>query len=144
MTVVHDGHLGNIINISADYNNDECDWLIRSSAQKAKTMELIFKNRSKLDFYLRVGMTSKNGQASITRWIRFDSSIAIPDTYVDNTPELGIPYDSTPLHTLNKTKIDIADAVRKSYGQDGWVYNKIMIFRIRCYDARIKSISFKK
>ncbi len=144
MTISQDGHLGNVIRITGNYTTDEADWIIKNSAQKAKKMEFIFRSNSKIDFYLRVGMLSKNGQTSTTRWIRFDSTINVPNEYSANSPELGVPFDSIPLHSFNKTEIDISEAVRQSYGQGGWTYNKIMIFRIRCNDATIKSVSFKK
>jgi len=144
LTPLQDGHIGNVVKITGNYSLDETDWMIKSSAQKANKMELIFNNNGKFDFYLRVGMLSKNGQTSITKWIRFDSTISTPNPYVPNAPELGVPYDSILFKTFNKAEIDIAEAVKKSYGQGGWTYNKIMIFRIRCNDTTIKSVSFKK
>ena len=144
MTILQDGHLGNVVKIVGGYSSDELDWTIKSSAQKAKKIEFIFKNHGKLSFYLRVGMLSKNGVTSTTRWIKFDSTLTSPNTYTEKAPELGVPYDSKPLHSFNKAEIDIAEAVRKSYGQGGWTYNKIMIFRLRCHQAVVKSISFKK
>ncbi len=144
MTVSQDGHIGNIVRIIGNFSLDESDWIIKSSAQKAKKLEFIFKSHSTIHFYLRVGMLSQNGQTSISRWIRFDSNLTSPDPYAQNSPELGVPYDSTPLHSFNEAEIDISEAVKQSYGQGGWTYNKIMIFRIRCHDAIIKSVSFKK
>lgn len=145
LTVQKYGHLGHVVNIKADFDPGESDWLVTSSAQKAAKLELIYKTNQKFNFYLRVAMTSKSDpNVSYNGWIRFDSSIAVPDPYIFNTPELGVPYNSVPFNNFNKAVIDISDAVNKSYGQDGWIYNKIMIFRIRCYDATIKSVTFKK
>jgi len=144
MTVLQDGHLGNVVRIEGNFSSDESDWIIKSSAQKAKKLEFIFKSHKTIHFYFGVGMLSQNGQTSTTRWIRFDSILTSPDRYAPNSPELGVPYDSSPLEGFNKAEIDISEAVRQSYGQGGWNYNKIMIFRIRCYDAIIKSVSFKK
>ena len=145
MTVQKYGHIGHVVNIKGNYSDDESDWLIKSSAQKAKKMELIFDSHGKFDFYLRVAMLSSNdSKVSTVRWIRFDSLIATPDQYILDTPELGVPYTSKPFKGFNKSEIDISDAVKKSYGQDGWVYDKIMIFRIRCNVASIKSVAFMK
>lgn len=144
MTVLEDGNLGNVVRIIGNYSSDESDWIIKSSAQKAKKLEFIFNSHNKIDFYLRVGMLSQNGATTTNRWVRFDSTLTAPNPYVATSPELGVPYDSVPFQGFNKVTIDIADAVRKSYGQGGWSYNKIMIFRIRCNEATIKSISFKK
>lgn len=144
MTVLQDGHLGNVVRINGDFNLDASDWIIKSSAQKAKKLELIFESHDTIHFYLRIGMLSQNGQTSTARWIRFDSSLITPDSYIHSSPELGVPYNSTPLQNFNKAEIDISEAVRQSYGQGGWTYNKIMIFRIRCNEAAIKSVSFRK
>jgi hypothetical protein len=139
------GNLGHVVNIKADFNAGESDWLITSSAQKAAKLELIYKTNKKFDFYLRVAMVSKSDpNVPYVGWIRFDSLIVVPDPYILNTPELGVPYNSIPFNNFNKAVIDIPDAVNKSYGQDGWIYNKIMIFRIRCYDVTLKSVTFKK
>lgn len=144
MKLLQDGRLGNVIRISGDFESDEADWIIKGCAQKSKKMEFIFKSDGKIDFYLRVGIFSQNGESSSTRSIRFDNTLTSSDPYVPDTPELGVPYDSTPLQGFNKVVIDIPDAVRQSFGQGGWTYGKIMIFRIRCYDATIKSVSFQK
>jgi hypothetical protein len=40
--------------------------------------------------------------------------------------------------------IKIPDAVKQSYGQGGWIYSKVLLFRIRCDKATLKSVVFKK
>jgi len=144
LTLIQDGELGNVINIKGDFSNDELDWIIKSSAQQASILEVTFKHNGKFDFYLRVGLLSKNGEISIERWLRFDSTLTTANPYVINTPELGVPYTSVADGSYDKAIIKIKDAVKQSYGQDNWVYHKILLFRIRCYDATIKSVVLKK
>jgi hypothetical protein len=144
ITVAQDGQLGNVVNINGNNNQDELDWIIRSSAQKSNTFEIIYTNTKDFYFYIRVGLVSQNGQTSIERWIRFDSRLTTPNPYVNGTPELGVPYISRNFKGFEKTVIKIPDAVKQSYGQGGWTYSKVLLFRIRCDTATLKSIIFKK
>jgi hypothetical protein len=144
ITVAQDGQLGNVVNINGNNNQDELDWIIKSSAQKSKTFEIIHTNTKDFYFYIRVGLLSQNGQTSVERWIRFDSTLTTPNPYVNGTPELGVPYISSNYKSFDKTVIKIADAVKQSYGQGGWTYSKVLLFRIRCDTATLKSIIFKK
>lgn len=144
VTVLQDPKLGNVVSIKGQYHQDELDWAIKSSAQKATTLEIIFKNNKVFYFYLRVVMLSQNGQVPTTRWIRFDNSMATPDIYQNDPHEMGIHYDSSSFNGYNKAKININESVRKTYGQAGWIYDKIMLFRIRCNDGTVKSVIFRK
>lgn len=141
---MQDGVIGAVLNIKGNYSNDPLDWIIKSSAQRANELEVIFTHNGMFCFYLRVGMLSQDGQTSIEKWIRFDSNLTTPDKYSPDTPELGVPFDSKQIGSFDKALIRISDAVRKSYGQGGWTYNKIFMFRIRCVDATIKSFILKK
>jgi len=142
--VLQDGRLGNVVNIQGTYEKDELDWAVKSSAQKAEKLEVIFKNNGVFFFYLRVVMVSQNGEVPTTRWIRFDNSLAAPDIFRNDPHEMAVDFESDLFKSYNKAKINIAEAVRKTYGQAGWVYSKIMLFRIRCNDGTVKSVSFKK
>lgn len=144
VNVLQDGHLGNVVNIKGQYEKDELDWGIKSSAQKAGELELIFKHNGLFYFYLRVVMVSRNGGAPTIRWIRFDNSMATPERYKGDPHEMGIHYESDPLGSYNKATIDIIEAVKNTYGQAGWEYKKSMIFRVRRYDGAIKNVYFKK
>lgn len=144
ITVSQDGQLGNVVNIIGNNNKDELDWIIKSSAQKSTTLEIVHSNTKDFYFYIRVGMLSQNGQTSIERWIRFDSNLTTANAYVNGTPELGIPYTSINFKGFDKTIIKIPDAIKQSYGQGGWTYSKILLFRIRCDKATVKSVILKK
>lgn len=144
VTVFQDAKLGNVVNIKGQYHKDELDWAIKSSAQKASVLEVIFKNNRVFYFYLRIVMLSQNGQIHTTRWIRFDNSIVTPDIYINDPHEMGIHYDSDLFNGYNKATISIKEAVQQTYGQAGWIYDKIMLFRVRCDDGTVKSVIFKK
>jgi len=144
LTIQQDGNLGNVLHITGQYHEDEIDWAVKSSAQTATKLELIFKNNGLFYFYLRVIMVSQNGQTYSIRWIRFDNSMGTPDIFIKDPQEMGIHYDCDPYKTFNKTVINIPDAVKKTYGQAGWKFEKSILFRVRCNDGTIKSVVFIK
>jgi hypothetical protein len=144
INIKQDGNLGGVLHIRGQFNLDEMDWLIKSNAQKAKQVELIFKTKDKFCFYIRVILLSQNEDNQTFRWIRFDNSIAKADNFINDPHEMGTPFDSTLYKTFNKVVINIPDAIMGTFGQAGWKYNKSLLFRIRCNDAEIKSLVFKK
>ena len=126
-----DGHVGEVMTIQGDYTKDELDWPLLSSAQKAKTLEFRFKHTALLYFYLRVVVRSQNGQGTKTVWIRFDNNLGEAEVYEPTKSEMGLPYDSVNDGSMLKTRIDIKQAVKDTYGQGGWQLEKSTLFRIR-------------
>jgi hypothetical protein len=142
ISLTADGNLGNVVIIKGDYNTEAIDWQLRSSGQRAGKIEFIFTHTGTVRFYIRIIVVSKTGDAVMFKWIRFDNTVGRPDKY-EEQEEMACPYDSTNTGNFLKVNIDILKAVKDTFGQGGWEYEKTMTFRIRG-EATIKSISFRK
>jgi hypothetical protein len=138
-----DGQLGAVMIIRADYTADPLDWHVPVSAQKAGRVEFIYKyTKVPFHFYVRVVVTSSDGSATATKWIRFDHNVAIPDRY-NKQEEMACPYSSLQKNGYQTTAIDLNSAVKNTFGQGGWQYQRIILFRVRG-EGFIKHIGFKR
>ena len=143
--IVTNGHVGKVMTIKGNYEKDELDWSISPNAQKAGRLVFFFSQKKLFYFYLRIVVRSKSGGASLPKWIRFDNTLAdVQGSPADD--EMGCPYNEDVITQdgLSKVQIDIKKYVEKTYGQAGWQYQRLMVFRIRTYDGIVKSISFGK
>jgi len=129
--VTTDGHVGEAITIQGNYQKDELDWPLLTSAHKAKILELRFKHIALFHFYLRVVVRSRNGAGTKTVWVRFDNSMGEAEVYGPDKGEMGLPYDAVNDGSMLKARIDIQKAVKDTYGQGGWQLEKSTLFRIR-------------
>ena len=56
---------------------------------------------------------------------------------------MASPYDSMKVGGYQKTIIDLEKAVKDTFGQGGWHYQRVMIFKVRG-EGSIKMIGLKK
>jgi tyrosyl-tRNA synthetase len=138
-----DGQLGSVFNTKGDWSDDALDWLVRESANQAKYFMFTYLSRSKLTFYLRVLVTSRDGKIPKEKWIRFEPSFASNDIYDATVDQEEMAYVNSVSQSnlFDKSLINIETAVKETFGQGSWVYNKVMKFRIRG-EGKIKRVLF--
>ncbi len=140
LSVKVDDKNGAVVAVRGDFEKDSMDWALKSSAQKAKRVEFTYAHVNRFCFYLRV-VVQKAGTGHTSKWIRFDNTIG----GVEGNPteeEMALPVDAKNKEHFLLCSIDIAEAVKRTFGQIGWEYARVMIFRVRG-EGEIKSIRFK-
>ena len=142
VTIEADGNFGNVAVFKADYNKDEIDWKILDHAQRAGYLGFTFNTRGLMSFYVRVLLVSQTGDVTVLKWIRFDNRLAVPDRY-EGQEEMATPYISNSDKNFHIANINIKKAVNDTFGQGGWEFSKLLIFRVRG-GVCIKSVIFSK
>jgi hypothetical protein len=142
VTIELDGFNGKIANLNSNVDNDEMDWHINPSANRAKFVSMIYLPIGKFYFYLRIKLVSKEKTEEKFGWIRFEPTLSIPDQYYDNVNEMAYPINAINYNNFFKANIDIQKAVKDTFGQGGWNYGKVVSFRIRG-NGKLKEISFR-
>jgi tyrosyl-tRNA synthetase len=138
-----DGQLGIVFHVKGDWFNDGHDWSVRESAIRAKYFMFTYLSKTKLTFYLKVLVTSKDGKIPKEKWIRFEPSLASNDIYdpIADQEEMAYVNSVSQSNIWDKSLINIETAVSETFGQGGWVYKKVIKFRIRG-EGKIKRVLF--
>ncbi len=141
ITVGSDGYQGNIFILKANYHKDEMDWHLKPSAYKASSITFLYSDSIDLKFYLRIRVISKDKSTQDLKWIRLEPNISIPDK-CRNQEEMAYPMAAENQDGFIKSFININKAVTETHGQKGWIYDKIILFRIRG-SGKIKKITLQ-
>lgn len=141
ITTDSDGYHGRIFIVQGDYDNDEMDFNLKTSTHKASSVLILYNPIARTTFYLRINIISKDRTSESPRWIRFDPNISIPDPNIQNE-EISYPLSAENLDGYLKSEIDIKKVVSDTFGKQGWVLDKVLIFRIRG-NSKIKNVTFR-
>lgn len=141
ITTQNDGFHGNILKISADYVLGNIDWTVKASANSATLLTLIYKPEPDLVFYARVSVLSKKKTSSTQKWLRFETSMSLPQSKNDDE-EMGIPVTASDDNGLLHVNINLPKTINIAFGIHGWEYDKILFIRSRG-SGKIKSIVLK-
>ena len=134
----NDGFHGNILKISAVYTAANIDWAVKASANAATLITLTYKPEPDLVFYARVSVLSKKKTTTTQKWLRFETSMSLPQSKNDDE-EMGIPVSASDDNGLLHVNINLPRTVYNAFGIHGWVYDKILLIRSRG-SGKIKSI----
>jgi len=141
ITTQNDGFHGNIMKISADYSTANIDWTVKASANSATLLTLTYKPESDLTFYARVSVLSKKKTSSSNKWLRFETSMSLPQSKNDDE-EMGVPVTASDDNGMLHVNINLPKTIENAFGMHGWEYDKILFIRSRG-SGKIKSIVLK-
>lgn len=138
-----DGRMGLVVDVAGHFRDAPMDWYLPNNAQNAGKLVFVYKyNKVPFHFYVRVIVISSDGTASLAKWIRFDHDVVMADRY-SRQEEMACPYESQIKSGYQTTVIDLEKAVKETFGQGGWSYQRVMIFRVRG-EGTIKLIGLKR
>jgi tyrosyl-tRNA synthetase len=128
--LITDRQLGLVFTISGIWEEGTLDWDIRDSANKATYFAFTYLATGRLTFYLNVIATSLDGKTSDDKWIRFEPSFAKSDEY-NNQKEMAYVNEVKRDNTFETSTVEIQQAFAETFGQGGWVFNKVHLIRVR-------------
>jgi hypothetical protein len=127
--LITDRQLGQVFTITGIWEDDHLDWPVRDSANKATYFAFTYLANGRLTFYLNVNAISLDGETD-DKWIRFEPSLAKSDEY-NNQKEMAYVNEVKRDNTFETSTVDIQQAVAETFGQGGWVFNKVHLIRVR-------------
>jgi len=126
-----DGRRGRVLNITLGANQ-YMDYSVSSSLSSATTMSLILKPGSEWFALFYIAVRSQDGTASKDVWISATYSNRAPEYYRDSKSEWRIELLPNQLENgWTELLVDLQDSVRKTFGREGWQYNRLLKIRLR-------------
>jgi tyrosyl-tRNA synthetase len=125
-----DRQLGLVFTIAGIWEEGALSWDIRDSANKATYFLFTYLATGRLTFYLNVIASSLDGKTSDDKWIRFEPSFAKSDEY-NNQKEMAYVNEVKRDNTFETSTVDIQQAFAETFGQGGWVFNKVHLIMVR-------------
>lgn len=139
ITIETDGYHGKVFALKAIYDQDEMTWDLKASAHQASFLTIIYQTQGHLTFYIRMSIISKDKSSTKLKWIRFEPTISIPDTSIENE-EIGYPLKAVNNDNFLQTTINIGEVVKNTFAKAGWQFDKILQIRVRG-NGKIKSMT---
>jgi len=137
--VFNDGYYGKVYDIDARLQPNYLDYEILPGAHSATQIIYTYVPEQDFRLYLRVRLVSKNKKEEKLGWIALMTSISLPEEAGDKEE---VKYPVTGENTKGgwiRTKVNIKEAVKATFGQKNWQYDKLLFVRMRG-KAKIQSI----
>ena len=133
ITQATSGQLGMFFNITGIWNEEEFTWNVRDGANKSSNFIFTYLSDLRFTFYLNVLVSRDDQSISKHKWIRFEPSFAKTEIYdpLNEPHEMAYVNEVVRENAFDRSIIDIRTAVLETFGQGGWIYNKVHSFRIR-------------
>jgi hypothetical protein len=126
-----DGYFGRIIEISTE-KSYFMDISVSQAAQFGTHLEFAAKYIAGGVVYSKISIKSKNGVAARDVWLAYVLGTNSPEPLGDGMDEWSVYL--TPIRTNGTWPIycvDLRNAVKQTFGKDGWDLNYIKAFRLR-------------
>ncbi|MCX6173401.1 MAG: hypothetical protein NTZ27_01445 [Ignavibacteriales bacterium] len=126
-----DGKYGKVLDIKS-VSSYHMDINIPALYKYAKIYEVILKPGEAYQFYALVKIISQNKKQNKVVWLAFSEGKGIPRPFADGMYEWKIDLSPDKLeYGWLQFRIDLADAVGKTYGLEGWQLDEFKLIRIR-------------
>ena len=130
ISIETDGYHGKVFALKADFDKDEMTWDLKASAHQASFLTIIYQTQGRLTFYVRMNIISKDKTSTKLKWIRFEPTISIPDSSIENE-EIGYPLKAVNNDNFLQTTINIGAVVKNTFAKAGWHFDNILQIRVR-------------
>jgi len=131
ISIINDGYYGDVYQLEGNFSVDAFDWNINAIANESTYVSYIYQPKSKFVIYLRISVISKKRNKEEFGWIALKTDISLPKG------DKGQKEWAYPVKAKNAkfgwlgSHVRISEAVKKTFGNEGWQYNKLLGIRIR-------------
>lgn len=129
--ISNDGYYGDVLIVTSNFDADAIDTNVQASAQKANSVQFYYLPITRFVLYLHINLTSRKGGSPQEVWIPLKTDISKP--FGDkNGVEIAYPIKSqNAKNGWLVSKVNIHEAVKKTFGYSEWKYQNLIGFRIK-------------
>lgn len=128
---LHDGFVGRTLQIKATAEY-AMDFYVNPGSQIGNLVDYVAKLGSKAIVYSQVEVQSMDGSQSKNVWLKFLVGTASPQRFGDGASEWILFVVPTRLESgWLLFQVDLSEAVKRTFGNDGWRFMHLMGFRLR-------------
>jgi hypothetical protein len=131
ISIIDDGYYGDVFRLKGNFSEDAFDWNINANADESTSVSYIYHPISKFVIYLRISVISKNKTKEEPRWIALKTDISLPKGD-KGQKEWAYPVKGNDAKNgWLVSHVRVKEAVKATFGNEGWQDNKLLGIRIR-------------